>query len=448
MECRGRVPVPGNSYKSNEFCGAISRVIVGVTGFWFQAIVSHVSVLQPLCVTCSSVAILSQPTSLLLGGGPKFGKAPPLGISRPGGIAKRSSSITIKKVWNEESWSITDPLELVPMDFPLERTHREITDATACEVASRISNTLRLLSVCAEYDCKKAKAKCTTGDCVSFRIRLFAGGDDGLPVVVEVQRRSGSAPSFMRVCRKILDGAEGMPIEAESKPEHKKVPSFMKGPVGGMKCLQGIPMKMDPIARLNGGLEKSMNLLRSKEKDSNVLGIENLCHMTDPLKTRPDIALNACKAVIMEDRCSDIREEVCVVLQKDTFLPEEFDAEEGMSLRMRARHMSLVLLSNSLVLTSKDGCLAEAVKTRKWIGEFLIPTLVDEVKAFETSANNAYEAACGLTSLAACSDVARRVMEDHSAGEDLRSAYEFGLGNHELLANESERALSALGKSV
>lgn len=354
----------------------------------------------------------------------------------------------MRKVWNEESWNITDPLELVPVDFPLERTHREIQNATATEVASRISNVLRLLSVCAQYDSKNAKAKCTTGDCVGFRIRLFAGGEDGLPVVVEVQRRCGSASSFVKVCRKILDGAEGMPIEAETKPEHKKLPPFMKGPVGGMKCLQGIPMKVDPEARLNGGLEKSMSLLRSKEKDSNVLGIENLCHLTDPLKTRPDIALNACKAIIMEDRCADIREEICVVLQKDTFLPEEVDAEEGMSLRMKARHMSLVLLSNSLVLTSKNGCLAEAVKSRKWIGEILIPTLVDEVKAFETSANNAYEAACGLSSLANCSDAARRMMEEHSAAEDLRSAYDFGLVNHELLANESERALGALGKTV
>lgn len=396
-----------------------------------------------------SVAISSQPSSLLLGGAPKFGKAPPLGITRPsGGLVKRSSSITVKQVWNEERWSITDPLEQVPLDFPLERTHREIHDATASEVANRISNTLRILSVCAQFDGKKAKAKCTTGDCVSFRIRLFAGGEDGLPVVVEVQRRNGSAPSFMRVCRKIFDGAEGMTVKCEAKSEQKSVLPFMKKPIGSMKCLQGIPLKADPESRLNGSLDKSMNLLRSKQKDSNVLGIENLCHLTDPLKTRPDIALNACKAIIMEERCSDIRDEINVVLQKDTFLPEEVDGEEGMHLRMKARHMSLVLLSNSLVLTSKDGCLAQAVKTEKWIGEILIPSLVDEVKGFEASSNNAYEAACGLTSLASCSEVARRVMIDHSAVEDLRSAYEYGLVNHELLANESERALNALGMSV
>lgn len=395
------------------------------------------------------MAISTQPTSLLQGGAPKFGKAPPLGISRPsGGLAKRSSSITVKQVWNEERWNVTDPLELVPLDFPLERTHREIHNATAAEVATRISDTLRILSVCAQFDSKNAKAKCTTGDCVSFRIRLFAGGEDGLPVVVEVQRRNGSASSFMRVCRKILDGAEGVAVECETKPEYKKVPAFMKKPIGSMKCLQGVPMKSDPEARLNGGLEKSMNLLRSKQKDSNVLGIENLCHLTDPLKTRPDIALNACKAIIMEDRCSDIRDEINVVLQKDTFLPEEVDGEEGMHLRMKARHMSLVLLSNALVLTSKDGCLAQAVKSEKWIGEVLIPTLVDEVKGFEASANNAYEAACGLTSLATCSDIARRIMEDNSAVEELRLAYEYGLVNHELLSNESERALNALGKSI
>lgn len=395
---------------------------------------------------------MSQAPSLQFGSpldGPKFGKAPPLGISRPASISsRRSESISVKQVWNEVNWKLTDPLELVPVDFPLERTHREIHGVSANEVAKRISNALRLLSVDAEYDCEKAKAKCTTSDCVSFRIRLFAGGEDGLPVVVEVQRRNGSASSFMRVCRKILDGAEGSEIEPETEPTRKKVPPFMKKPIGGMKCLQGLPQKIDPDTQMNADLDKCMELLRSKQKDTNVLGLENLCYLTDPTRTRPDIASKACKAIMLESKCVEIREELGVMLQKDAFLPEEFDDNAGMNLHAQARHMSLVLLSNTLVLTSKDGCLADAVKSLKWFSEFLIPSLLDEVKGYESSANNAYEAACGLTSLATCSEIARRVMEENSAVQDLQSAYYYGLVNHELLANESERALRAMGHDI
>lgn len=376
-------------------------------------------------------------------------KPPPIGISRPPSISsRRTASISVKQVWNEINWKVTDPLELVPVDFPLERTHREINGASANEVANRISNALRLLSVDAEYDGEKAKVKCITSDCVSFRIRLFAGGEGGLPVVVEVQRRRGSAVSFMSICRKILDGAEGSKIKPETEPARRKVPSFMKKPIGSMNCLQGLPQKIDLDAKLNADLHKSMELLRSKQKDTNVLGLENLCHLTDPLKTRPDIALKACKAIMLEPKCLDIREELGVMLQKDAFEPEEFDEEGAMYPLTKARHLSLVLLSNSLVLTSKDGSLSNAVKTLKWFSDFLIPSLLDEVKNFESSANNAYEAACGLTSLATCSELARGVMEEILAVKDLRSAYSYGMANHELLANESERALRALGQDM
>lgn len=397
-----------------------------------------------------------QAPALLGHGGPRFGKAPPLGISRPPSLSaqgdlKRSLStgVAVKKEWNESNWKVTE-LERVPLDFPLERTHREIIGADAGEVANRISKTLRLLSVDAEYDGEKAKAKCTTSDMVSFRIRLYAGGEHGLPVVVEVQKRSGSPTSFMRVCRHILNGAEGADVKPDEVPARKKVPSFLKkGPISGMKCLQGVNMQRDPYTEMKGGIAKSMELIRSDKKDSNVLGLENLCLLTDPLKTRPDTAMAACKEVLTGDVRTEMREELLVMLQKDAFLPEEFDDDEAMRNPVETiRRLALVLLSNSLVLASKDGCLAVAVATDKWFAEFLIPTLLDEVKSFETSANNSYEAACGLTSLASCSDDAKRLMEENAAVEDLQAAHQYGVYNHDLLANEAERCLVALGKSV
>jgi hypothetical protein len=110
--------------------------------------------------------------------------------------------------------------------------------------------------------------------------------------------------------------------------------------------------------------------------------------------------------------------------------------------------MALVLLSNSLLLTSKDGCLADAVESQKWFSDTLIPALLDEVKSFKMSSNNAYEAACSLASLANCSDVAKKIMKENAALEYLRAAHHYGKENHELLSSETELILIALGAPI
>jgi hypothetical protein len=387
-------------------------------------------------------------------GGPKLsrgGSVGNIGLKQPPRLTlkSRSGSVTSKREWNESNWKVSH-LDQVPVDFPLERTHREIPNVSATEVADRISNTLRLLSVDASYDNEQAKAKCISSERVSFRIRLFAGSEDGLPVIVEVQKRSGSPMCFMRICRQILDGAEGKKVEAETVPERKKMPPCMAETpiIGNMKCLQGVSLaaKRDPHAEAHGAVSKSLDLLRSKKKDVNVLGLEGLCHVTDSMKTRPDIALISCKAVISGEHSLEIREEVGVMLQKDTF---DYGSEDALvELSEKCRHLALVLISNVLLLTSKEGSLCDAIKRDKWFSDFLIPSLLDEIKSFEDSANNAYEAACSITCLANCSAVARRLMEEHSAVEDLHAAHQFALVNHELLANEAERSLAALGQTI
>jgi hypothetical protein len=360
----------------------------------------------------------------------------------------------VRQEWNdvtlESTWDVSE-LEPVPEDFPLERTHRAVHGVDASEVAKRISNALCLLSIEAEYDNVKAKAKCRTTDLVSFRIRLFAGGEGGLPVVVEVQRRSGSASHFMRTCRTILDAAEGVKVESKVAPPRKTLPPFMKkGPVANMKCLQSVVTEADPVAEAVAGVDRSIELLRAKYKDTNILGLENLCLLTDPLKTRPDVAIMVCKSVILGDPSSEIREEIAVMLQKDAFLPEEYDNDDDIPLTNRkgSRYLALVLLSNCLALTCKDGSLTAGIKNQKWFGEFLIPSLVDEVKSFRNSANNAYEASCSLTSLATCSDYAKKLMNENGAVEELELAHAYGLGHHDLLACEAARCLTQLGKDM
>jgi hypothetical protein len=396
-----------------------------------------------------AVTISTQPATLQVTAPASFGKAPALGVAhtRPLGAGHRrsfSAGVSVQKEWNESNWSICRPLNQVPLGFPLERTRREIYGEDAAVVANRISNAMRNMSVETEYDGENAKAKCTSLDQVSFRIRLFAGGEDGLPVIVEVQRRSGSTSSFMKICRQILDGAEGGEVTKSTSKPCTKMPPFIKGAIGNMTCLQSVLKKKDGKPELDA-LNKSIELLQCPKKSSNLLGLENLCFLTDALKTRPDMALSSSKDIVLGRRSTELREKVVAILQKDALLPDQYSPEP---LAIQSRHMALVLLSNSLLLTSKDGCLADAVESQKWFSDTLIPTLLDEVKSFKMSSNNAYEAACSLASLANCSDVARKIMKENAALEYLRAAHHYGKENHELLSTETELTLIALGAPI
>mmetsp|Transcript_19189 Transcript_19189/g.44554 ORF Transcript_19189/g.44554 Transcript_19189/m.44554 type:complete len:433 (-) Transcript_19189:167-1465(-) len=343
------------------------------------------------------------------------------------------------------NWNVSI-LNEIPLEFPLERTRREIYKVPVAIVVERITECFRLLSIEANFDSENAKAKCKTSDMVNFRVRLFAGeARKQEPIIVEIQRRSGSPRCFMHVCKKLLDAVDGAKIQSESVPARKNIPSgIIKTPVHKMKCLQNVE-KQDPIATIKVGINKSLEMLRTKKIDVVILGLENLCFITDPLKTRPDMASMSCRAMIMGNYLVEIRDEIGEMLENDASLLKEFKSHPCKEVLEKCRYLVIVLFTNVLALTSQDGCLEDAVKKQKWFTDFLIPSLVDEVKSFESSSNNAYEAACGLTFLAICSDIARRKMKEKSAVDDLQSAYHFAMCNHDLLASETKTCLNLLG---
>jgi hypothetical protein len=361
-----------------------------------------------------------------------FGKPPPLMITLPSSVA-----FGVKQEWRGSAspsvWDVKgQDLELLPLDFPLERTHREIND-DASKVAARISDALRALSIETEFDCEKAKAKCKTNDCVCFRIRLYAGSESGEPVIVEVQRRNGCAASFMRSCRSILDAAEG-----KDAVRKKSLPPFMQKPIGQMKCIQSItPVLVKPA----NPLDNVMNLLRSKKRDSNILGLENLCFLTDPYQTTPAVAIQVSQRVIIDD---ELREEIRALTERDVFYLDD----EGQSNHTdQMRHLALNIFANGLAVCSKDGCLKEAVKKQKWFSDHLIPSLLDELKRADSSANNAYQSACCVQSLISCSDVAKQLVVDNGGVSILEQAHAFGTRRHELLADETRLCLKMIESS-
>jgi hypothetical protein len=404
--------------------------------------------------------MMSGPTLIertVAGGKLGFTKPQALGLSRPslraGGTQPHVNSFTpdasfgVEQEWSAvmspSLWNVKcEDLDIVPLDFPLERTNREIMGATASVVSSRISNALRCLSIEADYDDKNAKAKCKSSDLVSFRIRLYSGGENGEPVVVEVQRRCGSASSFMFSCRAILNSAEGKGVEEALGI--KEVPPFMRKPIGQMKCLQSVVPKKENVDEVViAELDCVMVMLRSKQRDSNVLGLENLCNITDPLKTVPLVAIRVSKCVVLGDEKYDVREEIRALTERDVFAPEDGPSEHAEHLR----HLSLAAFANALSTCATDGCLTAAVKDQKWFAEHLIPLLLDELKRAPSSACIAYRAASCLHSLIECSVEARIILEKSGGVDTLEKAHEFGLGSHALLANETRRCLKVVNVS-
>jgi hypothetical protein len=220
-----------------------------------------------------------------------------------------------------------------------------------------------------------------------------------------------------------------------------KNPLFTKKPVGQMECLKGVRAN-DVIADAHGGLDKVMDMLRSNQRESNIIGLESLCCLTDPLKTSHAVATQVSKYIIVGHDKYDVREEIRVLTERDVFISED---DNGLSRHAdQLRHLALIVFANSLALCSKDNFLADAIKEQTWFSEYLIPSLMDELKRAECCANNAYQAACCMHSLISCSEVARKLVLDCGAVNVLEKAYAYGIRRHDLLATETKRCLESI----
>jgi len=374
---------------------------------------------------------------------PQFAKPQAFDAKRPAwlvapppvGLKKRSDSVTVKKEWTGElavqNWNVQpESLEMVPLDFPLERTHREITDTDVCIVAGRISSVLQKLSIDAEFDHEEAKCKCTSQDFVGFRIRLYAGGEGGQPVVVEVQRRTGSARSFMMSCRSILAAAEGKVYE-------RKLKMGMPSKIGNMKCLQGIalPKMVDPEKEAMDALSNVVILLQDKRVDTNVLGLENLVCLTDPTKTSSKTASISAKSVVVGYGKFCLREEIYLVLERCAERTVTDEDAGCMDYTERVRTLSLQAFSNALALLTPDSL--ESLE-KGWFQDMFIPMLISEVDNVNESPTRASIAICCINSLPKSAMRSVRV-------ESIRQAHAVGCERNELLATEAGRCLAKLG---
>mmetsp|Transcript_2054 Transcript_2054/g.2817 ORF Transcript_2054/g.2817 Transcript_2054/m.2817 type:complete len:459 (+) Transcript_2054:732-2108(+) len=387
---------------------------------------------------------------------------PPKGhLMRPPKISSHktstSSPLAVTKEWTAKvaSWKValTD-IERLP-DFPLERTNREIHGSDVSIVATRISSALQKLSIQADYN--KDHAKCHTSDFVSFCVRLYSGGDNGQPVVVELQRQKGSGFNFMQSCRAILNAAEGMDlsvaaINGSTTQRKMKMPPFNGKPISQMKCLKSLSLTSSSTTttaanEAHKAVQSCIELLRHDKIDSNILGMENLVCLTDPIKSSPLTATQVAKTVITGSTLDNIRDEIYATIAK-TIDTEHVRAEHATILRRHALHV----FDNSLKLFSVD----ESVwNNQSWLHGAFIKMLLEEIRNVESSSSssssycphNAYIAMSCLYSLVSgCPTARHRIMEHKGYRGAIEQASKIGQERHELLANESQRCLQLLDR--
>jgi len=300
---------------------------------------------------------------------------------------------------------------------------------------------LRSHSIETKFVTKPVKAKCKTNDLVSFRIRLYAGGENGLPVVVEVQRRSGSASSFMKSCRAILAAAEGN-FNAE-EPIMKCTPPFIK-PMGELKCVKSAPLPPISTTALAGdSIKRAVSMIRSEQKDTNALGLEDLLSLTDPIKTSPCVAVLVSKCVVFGDENFDIREDLRVFTDRDVF-GDDGEDDGVLQHAERVRHLALTVFANALNVCSREGCLEKALNEQTWFKDQFMSPLVDELKLCETNACCAIQASRCIGSLLKSSRSARDFLNSCGVTQALEDAYEYGKAFNDMLADESERCLELI----
>jgi len=335
----------------------------------------------------------------------------------------------IKKA--SDGWNISDDsLRCVPEHFVLERTAKFVNHCPASVVASRICNCLRNRSIEAIFDCIKAKAKCFSQNFVEFRVRLFAGkGEYGDGVIVEVQRRSGSAVYFRDECHAIFDAAEG---GCDESPEVKRPECHLDA------------LKELTVESAAKSLELTLDLLKKDRLDANLLGLQSLVLLTDAVKSGVDTALVASKSIVLHDDQSELRDIIASLIRTGVMNQDEDEALKELEIFYQLRTNAFIALSNALDVCAKDGCLSQAIVDQQWYINFLVPCLIKELSKAQDTPHIALLSTKCLNSLVECSGFARSRALDVGALDALAHAHEFGKARYANLATETDRGVHIL----
>lgn len=251
---------------------------------------------------------------------------------------------------NRSNWQVKDDaLRDVPSFYPLEKSSKFVSDKPS-DIANRISDCCRVMSVQACFDNDLATADLKTSEHVEIHITLWKSSSSNdtttsssrTPVtIVEAQRRKGDAVTFYKYCHSLLSAADGkfsyeeyFQADREEEVKIAKQETLIQG-IKEQKRLNHQNLKNGEAAsgsdENNGNpflaegessllaLEIAASLLKKDRMDARQLGMETLCLLTDPTKSGIETALLASKVVLFG--AVDAGNEL--LLEDDDYMPAE-----------------------------------------------------------------------------------------------------------------------------
>ena len=386
------------------------------------------------------------------------------------------------------NWSPRD-LRTVPAFYPLEKSSRLVEDDTAANIAYRVSECLRHLSIQATYD--NDTAYLHSAENVEMHLSLWKTPPTSLQqgIVVELQRRSGDSIAFHKYSRSILDAAMGlldideMQVEADIVYHSKKVQRLL--------ALEKHAEKEEHETAIQA-IEIAHGLLMKDRMDARVLGLESLCLLTDPRKTGPITSILASHVVLLgstrgiqipglgDDTFADeapfqeIREGILNLVQFGRIGEEEEDLTEYSDAdtdHMTLLHnLALAVLANALDCVENPDRFDDAPEDTKprtrlrtassseVANEFMhqteelskkeiLSTLISELGKASLKPHNATLSAKCIGSLCRASDEAKKRAKELGAKQVVSTALDVGVRTHLKLETECRTVVTVLERT-
>jgi len=227
--------------------------------------------------------------------------------------------------------------------------------------------------------------------------------------------------------------------------EYLDIPAHQEFPVSGMKSIKKFLLEdhneeVPNVDSVQKDIENTHALIKSGSLDEQILGLEALCCLTDPLKSSLEISMKVSNIVIRYP--TKIQESLLSMLLNDTAHLNE-EASGHLRVGDPKRFLILSILSNAMSTASKENCLAEAISHQEeWFTNVLVPCLIEDIRRAKSYPHQAHLAAKCLSFLVPESPAARtRVLQDQCVLDDAKNVGHF---SHSCLESELKRVMSLL----
>lgn len=415
-----------------------------------------------------------------------------------------ASIVDGKKDDYEESLWYPRQLRPPPAFYPMEKSTR-VVEGSAPEVALRISECLRTLSVQASYNNELATANLLTAENVEMHLSLWQTPFGATPegVMVELQRRKGDSIAFHRYSRTILDAAVA---EGEEGVQPLDDMLYSKRAQRLLSTeLQNQELEEHENAVI--AIEIAHSLLMKDRVDATQLGLESLCLLTDPKKTGyvtavitahvvllgsihaiqiPGVSADEGETAILmnEGPFQEIRSAILNLVQFQRIGDgdgdlDEMDQSEQMDIdkeHMTILHnLALAVLANSLdvlenyeqynheqhdnepedtkprarLRTSSTNDVADEFisKSHEISSKDILSTLISELGNARNKPHNATLSAKCIGSLCRASEEARKRAKELGAKQVVATALDVGVRTHLKLETECKKVKAALSEN-